>query len=252
MVSKNAAEFLGTLLNRQLTASTLLRLSSAQRARFNAWLHERGVEVQDQRLSGEFTIAELVGDGSANTATAPTPALLSLAPTTSIMAGSTLEVGLDIQSVAELTAGINMLDLKADGQMTRMFTARELSYAQAKPYPGETITGLFAAKEAIRKCLGGPAWTPEEFRAIEVLPDEDGRPMFAGFSISISHSAGIAAAIACRSGVAPDRASGAESLKSASTNNTAFATVPARRIEGWLVIIILAMIALQLAILLLH
>ncbi len=249
MVLNTAAEFLGTLLNRPLTAATPLRLSSAQRARFNAWLHERGIQVQDQRLSGEFTIAELIGEGAA--ASAPAPEATSPLPATAASAMLPIEVGLDIQSVAELTDGINLLDLKGDSQMTRLFTASELSYAQARPSPAETVAGLFAAKEAIRKSMGGPAWTPEQFRGIEVLPDEGGRPTFPGFAVSISHSGGMAAAIACRSNDQPDgahRGATPQPVLSAAQANTP----PSRRFEALLIGANLILIVLQLAILLLH
>ncbi len=249
MVSNTAAEFLGTLLNRPLTAATPLRLSSAQRARFNAWLHERGTQVQDQRLSGEFTIAELIGDGAA--AVPPAPVAASPRPATAASATLPIEVGLDIQSVAELTDGINLLDLKGDSQMTRLFTARELSYAQARPSPAETVAGLFAAKEAIRKSLGGPAWTPEQFRAIEVLSDEDGRPTFPGFAVSISHSGGIAAAVACRSNCQSKGLKG-EATRPQVVSPTQADVPPTRRLESLLIGSIMTLVVLQLAILLLH
>lgn len=249
MQSSSAAEFLGLLLNRPVAADIPLRLSSAQRARFNAWLHERGVQFQDQRLSGEFTIAELLGGTSSPAAPA---AAVAMPAATGRGAAQALEVGLDIQSVSELTAGSNLLDLKADSQMTRMFTLRELSYAQARPSPAETIAGLFAAKEAIRKCHGGPAWTPEQFRDIEVLPDAHGRPVSEGFTISISHSAGMAAAVACRSNIAPAYGAAGTAPQQMPATPAAPGQAPAGRFDRVLLVCMLTLIALQLAVLLLH
>ena len=249
MVSNTVEEFLTRLLNRPLTLATPLHLSSAQRARFNAWLHERGIQVQDQRLSGAFTITELIGDLAGAAALAP--AATSPRPATAASVTLPIAVGLDIQSVTELTDGINLLDLKGDTQMTRLFTARELSYAQARPFPAETVAGLFAAKEAIRKCQGGPPWTPEQFRAIEVLPDEDGRPTFPGFAVSISHSGGIAAAVACRSNGQPKDLKG-DAIFPALTPVTQAKEPSARIIGNLLIGSIIVLIVLQLAILMIY
>lgn len=110
-----------------------------------------------------------------------------------------LDVGIDIQAIDELMAGVaNRDDFKGDPELLRLFTMRELSYAQSRPGPSETLAGLFAAKEAMRKCLGGASIDAEAFRALEVLPDEYGRPVAAGFSLSISHSGNFAIAVANR------------------------------------------------------
>lgn len=187
-----AADYLGKLLNRPVTADTTLRLSSAQRARFNGWLHNQGMVADAARLAGEFTLTALLsGAGSA-------VAAAGAAPPSAVSSSTAGALGIDIQSISELMAGKRGNDFKADAELLRLFTLQELSYAQARPHPGETLAGLFAAKEAIRKCIGGPTLSTEAFRALEVLPDDSGRPVAAGYDISISHSGDFAVAVACR------------------------------------------------------
>ena len=195
MDATTTAQFLGNLLNRAVDASTPLRLSSAQRARFLAWLHTQGQSVHDSAIKGEFTIASLAGQPLTANGTQVT-ALPQNRPLVESGARGIPSIGIDIQSVAELTSRINALDLKADASLHEMFTSRELSYAQARQDPLETLAGLWAAKEAMRKCLGGSEIPLAQIRALEILPDEHGRPCCAGFSLSISHSAGMAVAVA--------------------------------------------------------
>ena len=54
----------------------------------------------------------------------------------------------------------------------------------------ETICGIYSAKECIRK-----AGNKDNFKDIEIMHKEDGRPFFKDCYISISHSAGMCIAI---------------------------------------------------------
>ena len=187
-----AAEYLARLLNRPINAAATLRLSSAQRARFNAWLHGQGLSADEKALAGEFTLeALLIGLVPVAAASPKASAPADSNPETRLL-------GVDIQSISELMTGKQLSDLKADAELLRIFTLREISYAQAKPVPAETLAGIFAAKEAVRKCMGEPILASEDFRALEVLPDATGRPRLAGYEISISHSGDYALAVACR------------------------------------------------------
>jgi phosphopantetheine--protein transferase-like protein len=103
-------------------------------------------------------------------------------------------IGIDIQSVAELIKPESRNDLKGDVELCAIFTLRELSYAEAKADPAQTLAGIFAAKEAARKA--DPLLLRRALTDIEILPDADGAPRLPGFAISISHSSGIAIAIA--------------------------------------------------------
>ena len=54
----------------------------------------------------------------------------------------------------------------------------------------KTICGIYSAKECIRK-----AGNKDNFKDIEIMHKEDGRPFFKDCYISISHSAGMCIAI---------------------------------------------------------
>jgi hypothetical protein len=83
-------------------------------------------------------------------------------------------------------------DPKDDPELLALYTFKELSYAQSKPNPLQTLAGLFSAKEAIIKC----SKQKKNFADIEILPDENGRPYTPDFLISISHSVDYVVAIA--------------------------------------------------------
>ena len=193
MNTDQATEFLGRLLNKPLTPATRLRLSSAQRARFGAWLQQQGISIDSDRIAGEFSL-----DSIAHARQAEVPAR------TEPMSRSTREagIGVDIQSITEFSTGLNVDDFKSDTEALRIFTLRELSYAQGRPHPAETLAGVFAAKEAVQKCIGSVDVAPDALRAIEVLPDESGRPTTPGFLLSVSHSGDFAIAVACHLPVA--------------------------------------------------
>jgi phosphopantetheine--protein transferase-like protein len=191
MTSETAAAYLANLLSKPVTSDTVLRLSSAQRARFRGWLNSQGLGDGGALLSGEFTLNALLTSAPS----APIPLRndrINSRPETDIFP----KLGVDIQSISELMKNIESGDLKANHEVLHLFTLREISYAQSRPNPLETLAGVFAAKEAIRKCRHGSAISPEEFRAIEVLPDADGQPTAAGYQISISHSGDAAVAVA--------------------------------------------------------
>ena len=66
--------------------------------------------------------------------------------------------------------------------------------AQSKPL--QSFSGLFAVKEAILKADNTYRKIP--FNQLEIVHDQNGKPSFADFSISISHSAQQVVALAIR------------------------------------------------------
>jgi holo-[acyl-carrier protein] synthase len=83
--------------------------------------------------------------------------------------------------------------------MSRLFSSAEQEYIAARANSPQTMGGLFAAKEAVVKALGTGfrgIWPCE----VEILHDKNGRPTctYGGHTwhISISHAAGLAAAVA--------------------------------------------------------
>jgi phosphopantetheinyl transferase (holo-ACP synthase) len=186
-------EYLSGLLNRSVSASESVHLSSAQRARLIGWLEASGQPFDSNAISARFEVSELARRLGA----APSQSERVCpreAASISVTAATVRGVGIDIQSVAELVNPAAINDLKNDAELRTLFSLRELSYAAGKGNPAETLAGLFAAKEAIRKA--DPGLLRQPFSCIEILPDPLGAPQFPGFAISISHSAGVAVAIA--------------------------------------------------------
>ena len=107
-------------------------------------------------------------------------------------------------------AGIDIVDIsrfrrfKKDREhafLKKAFSAREIEYCFKYADPAPHLGGLFAAKEAASKALGVSRFP---FVSLEIRHSKDGAPEVwkAGrklsVSVSVSHSAGIAAAIAIR------------------------------------------------------
>jgi phosphopantetheinyl transferase (holo-ACP synthase) len=184
--------YLGGLLDRPVDGSTRLTLTSGQQARLQSWMQQRGVDTQTLNLAKNFSCDELLGasPGSASGNTASTTASTGAAPSAgAVLPGS---LGVDIQSIAELVPAAALADLKASAELARIFTLRELSYAQTRPDPASTLAGLFAAKEAVKKA--SPRHLAMEWTLIEILPNAQGAPTLAGFALSISHSKDYAVA----------------------------------------------------------
>jgi holo-[acyl-carrier protein] synthase len=83
--------------------------------------------------------------------------------------------------------------------MSRLFSPAEQEYIAAHGHKARTMAGLFAAKEAVVKALGtgfSGIWPCE----VEILHNDAGRPIctYGGhpWHISISHTAGLATAVA--------------------------------------------------------
>lgn len=197
--------YLSRMLGRDLAADETLTLSSGQQARAAGWLAERGFAPGDlrSRLGGRFTPAGILGEaaiagygnGNGNGSALPhgsPEAAPARGPMRHAESGGRL--GIDMQRVHELIPADALADPKSSAELTAMFTLREISYAQSRPSPAETLCGLFCAKEALRKC--DPALLRLPLTALEILPDEAGRPHFPGYSLSISHSGGFAIAVA--------------------------------------------------------
>ena len=152
------------------------KLSSAQKARLIAWADTNGVSLNLEDAS----ISQL--------STFTTPSITEHKLTTS----SELSVGVDIQSRSELFPK-NIRDLKSSEEILKIFTLREIAYAENKPDPYQTLTGLFAAKEAIIKANN---FSSNNLNEIEIEFNENGKPSSTYSAISISHSHDFAVAMA--------------------------------------------------------
>jgi holo-[acyl-carrier-protein] synthase len=104
-------------------------------------------------------------------------------------------IGIDIEEVAALP---RVADLRKEAFYTRNFTSAEIAYCILQADPYSSLTGLFAVKEAIVKADG--QFRSRPFQTMEISHTAEGRPVFPGFGLSISHAGGMAVAVAVRGG----------------------------------------------------
>lgn len=102
-------------------------------------------------------------------------------------------IGIDIEDIASLP---KTTDFRKDEFYKMNFSPEEIAYCILRQDPYASFTGLFAAKEAIVKAGGQPDGRP--FDTIRITHSAEGKPLHPGYAISISHSAGIAVAVAVR------------------------------------------------------
>jgi len=184
MSEKDAVEYFSKLLNQEINSNSILKLSSAQKARAFVWLtkyklnteilsYKLGFKIEDIYKSLNIIDDNIISDKKIKTNAINT-------------------IGIDIQNIDEMFPDGFPIDPKLDIDLQNIFTIKELSYAQAQPLPQQTLAGIFAAKEAIKKCNNNY----NNLKEIEVIPNIYGVPEFIDFHISISHSRDYAVAVA--------------------------------------------------------
>jgi len=159
--------------------------------RMYARLAEEGVVVEN--YSAIKTFSDLVGNHKAeNNAAGEVPGMLPVAPSIDMSGiSSSGGIGIDIE---DLTALPRTHDFRKDDFYTMNFTSSEIAYCILQPDPYASFAGLFCAKEAIVKADGRQR--TRSFNTIGVTHDPEGRPLYPGFHLSISHAGGFAAAVA--------------------------------------------------------
>ncbi len=111
-------------------------------------------------------------------------------------------VGIDLLEVERLERALERRPRLAE----RLFTDGERDYAASKARPLMHLAARFCAKEAVAKALGLTAWS---FRDVEVVATDDApevrlsgsaarraEALGVSPSVSLTHTAGIAAAVA--------------------------------------------------------
>ena len=97
-----------------------------------------------------------------------------------------MKVGTDIVHIPRIEKAI-----QSDSFVKRVYTKSELEYCKR----AESFAGLFAAKEAYMKALGGGI--DREFTEVEIAHDKKGKPYISGVEnsdLSISHDGEYAVA----------------------------------------------------------
>ncbi len=102
-------------------------------------------------------------------------------------------IGIDIEEISNLP---RTNDFREEEFYKMNFTNQEIAYCNIQHDPYASFCGLFALKEAIVKANSYYRSIP--FNKIFVDHLEDGKPVFNGFQISISHSSNIAIAVAVK------------------------------------------------------
>jgi holo-[acyl-carrier protein] synthase len=115
-------------------------------------------------------------------------------------------LGVDIVEVYRMRDAVKKW---GDLFLSKIFTKKEMSYANARRFSEQHLAGRFAAKEAVVKAFGEPRKFPIKWTDIEISNDAEGKPVveFRGDAlklkkkkkvddiiISISHSKNYAVA----------------------------------------------------------
>ncbi|MEE2785394.1 MAG: 4'-phosphopantetheinyl transferase superfamily protein [Pseudomonadota bacterium] len=202
-MAQNIEEYLSDLVGEVVTTNSRVRLTSGQRARLASWCESNGIGLNRATIrKAEFIVGQALSQ-----ADSPEKAPQALqTPTTKQPTGinhpqqAIQAIGIDIQHVDAIIPATD--DFKTNDEIRHIFSLKEISYAETRPDPRETLAGIFAAKESIRKTGVDHLSTP--LVDIEILPDENGAPHINGFSLSISHSEGLAVACAVKSPLAAE------------------------------------------------
>ena len=191
MTVQITTEYLSKLLNLTLTEHTQISLSSAQKSRLHGWLTKNNITFSEATLTKKFTVIDLIelaGKSNDNL----NIKVQKKTPTDDPISLKRSSIGIDLQQIDELFPNALPIDPKEDKGLTQIFTFKELSYAQSKNNPKQTLAGIFCAKEAILKISN----RAQNLNEMEIMHDENGAPIFRGYAISISHSKLYAIAIA--------------------------------------------------------
>ena len=159
-----------------------ISLSSAQKSRIDAWCETNGIKTPPLNEKCFWKNGVTSKDISISDHSVKQKKY------------SNLDIGIDIQKISEFLPDIDVIS-KNDDELLKIFTKKELSYSESRQNPKATLTGIFAAKEAVFKCSSSVAkdnWTEIEINY------RNKSPYFEGFELSISHSGDLAIACAAR------------------------------------------------------
>jgi phosphopantetheine--protein transferase-like protein len=105
-------------------------------------------------------------------------------------------IGIDIE---EVDAMPRANDFREEAFYQMNFSSTEIAHCILQPNPYASFAGLFAVKEAIVKANNSNRNKP--FNSIVINYDQEGKPGYPGFNISVSHTNNVAIAVALQLGV---------------------------------------------------
>lgn len=82
--------------------------------------------------------------------------------------------GVDIVEIFRMKDAI---DKWGDNFLNKIFTPREIKYANSRRFSHQHLAARFAAKEAVVKAFGEPRKFPIRWTDVEVLNDKEGKPV---------------------------------------------------------------------------
>lgn len=83
-------------------------------------------------------------------------------------------IGIDIVEIPRLKRAIERWQ---ESFLKRIFTDNEIKYSKARKFSYQHLAARFAAKEAVLKAIGDASIQKIEWRNVEVLNDEFGKPI---------------------------------------------------------------------------
>jgi len=168
-----------TIIDRSVVGNSILI------HRMYAKLASEGVEIRDYfdiKTFGELRakIEGTITVGGANVTSSPV-----------VLDTEESGVGIDIELIDNLPVSN---DYREDAFYKQNFSASEISYCLLQTNPVSSFAGLFAAKEAVVKSHS--AYRRSKFCDLVIGHDASGKPLLAGFDLSISHIDRFAIAVA--------------------------------------------------------
>lgn len=100
-------------------------------------------------------------------------------------------IGIDIEEVESMP---HANDFREAEFYKMNFATSEIAWCILRPDSYASFAGLFAAKEALVKA--DPTYKGQPFNTIVIVHDPEGKPLFPGFALSITHSGKLAIAVA--------------------------------------------------------
>ncbi len=85
-----------------------------------------------------------------------------------------LGTGVDIVEVSRMRDAINKW---GDSFLTKIFTPKVIEYSNSRRFSFQHFAARFAVKEAVVKAFGDPRRNPIRWTEIEVLNDDEGKPI---------------------------------------------------------------------------
>ncbi len=161
--------------------------------RLYAKLADEGFRVNDYWNIKTFGTLLNQNNISASTVSTNNGSQVLYQPTSNAIVENDGAVGIDIEEVSAMPLTD---DFREDSFYTMNFSAQEIAYCILQPSPYASFCGLFAAKEALVKADNRFKNYP--FNTIVITHTEAGKPAFAGYQLSVSHTGVLAVAVAIK------------------------------------------------------